>query len=72
MRTGLKTYFAKYAYSNTELKDFLEEMNQAAIKLNIKEDFLAWSHSWLQTSGINVIECKYVEDDNTIKLFEIH
>jgi aminopeptidase N len=30
LRDGLKSYFAKYAFSNTELKDFLAELGQAA------------------------------------------
>jgi aminopeptidase N len=30
MRKGLASYFKRYAYKNTELKEFLEELGKAA------------------------------------------
>ena len=30
MKQGLKTYFAKYSYKNTELKDFIAELDVAS------------------------------------------
>ena len=35
---GLKTYFEKYKYKNTELKDFIAEMSEAATKLGLDRD----------------------------------
>jgi aminopeptidase N len=29
LKEGLKTYFAKYAFKNTQLKDFIAEMANA-------------------------------------------
>ena len=43
MRRGLKTYFKKFAFQNTELHDFLSELGKAAKDLDIKEDLVAWS-----------------------------
>lgn len=40
LREGLKTYFAKYKFKNTELKDFLTELDLAAKNTGIKEDLL--------------------------------
>lgn len=35
MKRGLKTYFHKYAFNNTELHDFLSELGKAAKDLEI-------------------------------------
>jgi hypothetical protein len=34
-------------------------MSAAAKEIGIKEDFMAWSHSWLKSSGCNIISMKY-------------
>ena len=46
---AIETYFKKYSYKNTELKDFIAEFSAAAEKLGKgKEvDFLEWINSWL-------------------------
>ena len=62
MRNGLKSYFTKYAYSNTVYEDFLVELGNAAHDLKIEEDLVEWAHTWLQTAGVNVIHCTYDED----------
>lgn len=72
LRVGIKSYFAKYAYKNTELKDFIQEMDIAAKKVGITEDLVEWSKSWLETSGVNILKCEYVEEGDTIKTFELH
>ena len=43
MRDGLKSYFKKYAFKNTELIDFLNELGKAAKNLGLKEDLVQWS-----------------------------
>ena len=55
---GIETYFQKYSYKNTELKDFIAEFCAAVTKLGKckEEDFLAWTDSWLKTPGCNEIE----------------
>jgi aminopeptidase N len=72
LKIGLKAYFSKYAYKNTELKDFLAELDTAAKSLGIEEDLIVWSKTWLETSGVNILKCEYVEDGDSIKTFELH
>jgi aminopeptidase N len=55
-RKGLKSYFQKYAYKNTELVDFINELQDACDSLSLNIDLRKWSDSWLKTSGFNVIE----------------
>lgn len=72
MREGLKTYFHKYAYKNTELNDFLVELGKAAQRLGIKENLVDWSYSWLKSSGINIISYDYeVSNENVIIEFNV-
>lgn len=72
MRDGLKSYFKKYAFKNTELIDFLNELGKAAKNLGIKENLVEWSHTWLRTSGINIINYEYEADEqNRITKFTI-
>ena len=61
---GIRTYFKKYSYKNTELQDFISELSAAVTKLgNNKEfDFNAWSNQWLKTPGCNEIELEYTLD----------
>ena len=35
---GIKTYFEKYSYKNTELKDFIAELSAAATKLGLDKE----------------------------------
>ncbi|HRI52416.1 MAG TPA: aminopeptidase N, partial [Pseudomonadota bacterium] len=56
-RAGLKTYFAKYAYKNTVIEDFMGALGQAAgVELG------PWQKLWLQSAGLNTVgarwECK--------------
>jgi len=66
LRRGLKSYFKKYAFKNTELKDFLQELSKAAITVGIKEDLMKWSLSWLESSGINIIKTQFDEENGFI------
>ena len=61
---GIKTYFEKYSYKNTELKDFIAELKAAVVKLgrNKDLDFDAWTDSWLKTPGCNELELEYTLD----------
>lgn len=65
MKEGLKTYFQKYAYKNTELGDFIAELADAAQRLGITTDFTAWSDTWLTKAGCAIIETKFDRDDAT-------
>ncbi|WP_349828950.1 aminopeptidase N [Brevibacterium litoralis] len=48
--TGLRAYFEKHAWSNTELTDLLDELAVASGR-----DVDAWARLWLQESGVNLI-----------------
>ena len=43
LKTGLKTYFEKYKFRNSELKDFLFEMGEAAKHYGFEDDLVEWS-----------------------------
>lgn len=50
-RTGLQTYFKKFAYKNTEGDDLWEELSAASGK-----DVKAFMHTWISQPGYPVIE----------------
>lgn len=60
-RTGLKTYFEKFAYQNTELKDFLAVMSEASGK-----DLESFMKPWLEQPGYPVVEAQI--SDKEIRL----
>lgn len=45
-----RTYFKRYAYSNTTLDDFLSVLNEASGR-----DMHTWSRDWLQTPGLSTL-----------------
>ena len=47
---GLRTYFAKHAYKNTELIDLISELQATSGK-----DLTAWVATWLRTAGVNTL-----------------
>ncbi len=56
--TGLREYFAKFAWKNTQLSDLLEELSKASGR-----DLTAWSDTWLKTAGINTLRVLVEEVD---------
>ena len=66
LKEGLKTYFKKYSFKNTELKDFIAELSEAAVKLGLTIDFKAWSDSWLTKAGCSEFELKFHESSEGI------
>ena len=58
---GLRAYFTKYAYSNTELTDLLAELAEASGR-----ELDDWSQEWLQTSGVNTLQARFETDDEGI------
>ena len=56
MKEGLKTYFQKYKFKNTELSDFITELSDAAVRLGMQVDLRAWSDSWLTSAGCSEFE----------------
>jgi aminopeptidase N len=47
---GLRQYFDKFAWKNTQLNDLLNELNSTSGR-----DLIAWSETWLKTAGINTM-----------------
>ena len=47
---GLRKYFAKHAYKNTELSDLITELEATSGK-----DLTAWVGTWLRTAGVNTL-----------------
>ena len=47
---GLRKYFAKHAYKNTELSDLITELQAASGK-----DLTDWVNTWLRTAGVNTL-----------------
>ena len=48
--SGLRKYFAKHAYKNTELSDLITELQATSGK-----DLTSWVNTWLRTAGVNTL-----------------
>ncbi|MFZ0139700.1 MAG: aminopeptidase N [Aeromicrobium sp.] len=58
---GLRAYFTKHAFSNTELTDLLTELEHASGR-----ELGEWAQEWLQTSGVNTLQARFETDDDGI------
>jgi len=56
---GLRAYFGKHAYGNTQLSDLLVELETASGR-----ELGDWSKEWLQTSGVNTLRARFETDDS--------
>ena len=63
LKEGLKTYFKKYSFKNTELKDFIAELSLAATKLGLQVNFSQWSDTWLSKPGCSEIKLDFDRDE---------
>jgi aminopeptidase N len=54
---GLRAYFGKHAYGNTQLSDLLVELEAASGR-----ELGEWSKEWLQTSGVNTLRARFETD----------
>ena len=64
---GIRTYFERFAFGNTELADLLR-----ALEDNSDRDLSAWSKEWLQTAGVNTLRPVFtVGDDSTYTSFSV-
>jgi aminopeptidase N len=60
---GVRAYFAKHAWGNTELHDLLAEL-----EVTSGRDLSEWTTEWLQTSGVNLLRPTVdVADDGTYR-----
>ncbi|HSK97054.1 MAG TPA: aminopeptidase N [Euzebyales bacterium] len=55
--SGLQDYFARNAWSNAELKDFLAALEKASGR-----PLGSWGQQWLETTGINTLELDFGVD----------
>jgi aminopeptidase N len=64
---GVSQYFKKNAYSNTELRDLLVELEATSGR-----DLTTWSRLWLETAGVNTLRPEIQTDaDGTITAFAV-
>jgi aminopeptidase N len=52
--SGLREYFGKHEFANTELRDLLVELEASSGR-----DLSAWSEEWLQTAGVNTLRAAF-------------
>ncbi|WP_421733144.1 aminopeptidase N [Cellulomonas sp.] len=55
---GVRAYFAKHAWGNTELRDFLTELETTSGR-----DLSAWSGLWLEQAGVTLLRPELEVDD---------
>jgi aminopeptidase N len=73
LKDGLKTYFEKYSFKNTELKDFIGEMCEAAKNLGLNEvNIETWAGEWLNSAGCSEIGLDYDVQDGIIKSMNVN
>ncbi|WP_307086717.1 aminopeptidase N [Arthrobacter agilis] len=64
---GVRQYFAKHSWKNTELVDLLSELEGSSGR-----DLKAWSGLWLETAGVNTLRPEIgTDDDGLISAFTI-
>lgn len=64
---GVREYFRKHAWQNTELSDLMAELEKASGR-----DLDQWGQLWLETAGVNTLKSELaVGADGTISSFAI-
>lgn len=63
---GVRNYFRRHEYGNTELNDFL-----AALEQSSGRDLQAWSKEWIETAGVNVISPAFETRNGAYSSFSI-
>ncbi|MFE4227141.1 aminopeptidase N [Arthrobacter sp. NPDC056886] len=65
--SGVREYFSKHAWQNTELSDLMAELEKASGR-----DLEKWGQLWLETAGVNTLTPEIsAEADGTIGSFTI-
>ncbi|MCB0326138.1 MAG: aminopeptidase N [Bdellovibrionales bacterium] len=65
-KNGVQSYFKNYAYQNTTLKDFVDELDRAST-LDLSE----WIPQWIQTQGTNIVQSEYACKNGKISHFAL-
>lgn len=70
---GIQIYFKRYAWTNTELPDFIRSMQQGFDENRPDEilDLNDWSQKWLQTKGVNKHSAEFEQADGNYTSFKI-
>jgi aminopeptidase N len=55
---GVRTYFDRHAWGNTELADLLSTLEETSGR-----DLSSWAKEWLETAGLNTIRASFEVDD---------
>lgn len=64
---GVREYFAKHSWQNTELSDLMVELEKASGR-----DLDDWGRQWLETAGVNTLKPELEADaDGTLQSFAI-
>ncbi|GAA1903941.1 aminopeptidase N [Arthrobacter gandavensis] len=58
---GVREYFGKHSWGNTELSDLLSELEAASGR-----DLSQWSAQWLETAGVNALRPVIDSDDDGV------
>jgi aminopeptidase N len=61
---NLGRYFQKYSWKNATLFDFLGELATSSRKDHPAYDLTNWNKTWIETAGLNVIECQWNKNSN--------
>ncbi|MDF9750351.1 aminopeptidase N [Arthrobacter sp. ES3-54] len=65
--SGVREYFSKHAWQNTELSDLMAELEKASGR-----DLEKWGQLWLETAGVNTLTPEISADaDGTIGSFAV-
>ena len=56
--TGLRAYFQRHAYGNSELSDLMSALEESSGR-----ELDSWVAEWLQTSGVNTLRARFETDD---------
>jgi aminopeptidase N len=64
---GVRKYFARHAWGNTDLSDFLGALEEASGR-----DLESWAAEWLSQSGVNTLRTRFsLGEDGTFSSFAI-
>jgi aminopeptidase N len=63
---GIRTYFRRHEYGNTDLADFLTALEEASGR-----DLHSWAKEWLQTAGVNTLRPRFEVAGDQFRSFEV-
>lgn len=65
-KAGIRRYFKKHAYKNTQLEDFFVAMEKASNK-----DLDGWLELWLKKAGLNTLQADFECSEGKIAKFKL-